>query len=110
MLKHKNLGKTKNKKQFSETIGWTLQNQKKPKNVDAFTSYLWKFMENKKPRPHGHPFCKNGCVQRCKKSATGKDLIRLRHAVEAARRGASVKTRYWTDVDLEHGVVVHLAD
>ena len=52
----------------------------------------------------------NGCVQRCKKSATVKGLIRLKHAVEAARRGASVKMRYWTDVDLENGVVVHLAD
>lgn len=52
----------------------------------------------------------NGCVQRCKKRPTIADLQRLKASVEAARRGADVRLRYWDDVDLVNGVVLHLAD
>lgn len=52
----------------------------------------------------------NGCIQRCKKNPTIQDLVRLEQAVEAARRGACMRTRYWSDVDLERGALIHLAD
>ncbi len=38
------------------------------------------------------------------------DLVRLRHAVRKARRGADFRQRFWDDIDLHNCVVVHLAD
>ena len=52
----------------------------------------------------------NGCVQRCKKKPKVSDLLRLKTAVEAARRRADVRMRFWDDVDLQNGVILHLAD
>ena len=52
----------------------------------------------------------NGCVQRCKKKPKVSDLLRLKTVVEAARRGADVRMRFWDDVDLQNGVILHLAD
>lgn len=52
----------------------------------------------------------NGCIQRCKKDPCIADLLRLRHAVAAARRASDFRLRYWADIKLEDSVVVHLAD
>ena len=52
----------------------------------------------------------NGCIQRCKKQPKVSDLLKLKTAIEAARRGADVRLRFWDDVDLEKGVILHLAD
>ena len=52
----------------------------------------------------------NGVIQRCKSEACIADLIRLKQYVGMARRGADFRQRYWADVDLVNGVVIHLAD
>ena len=52
----------------------------------------------------------NGCVQRCKKKPKVSDLLRLKTAIEAARRGADTRMRFWDDVDLINGIILHLAD
>ena len=52
----------------------------------------------------------NGCVQRCREAPCVADLVRLRHAVRKARRGADFRQRFWHDIDLHNCVVVHLAD
>ena len=38
------------------------------------------------------------------------DLVKLKQYIGLARRGADFRMRYWKDVDLRNGVVVHLAD
>lgn len=38
------------------------------------------------------------------------DLVKLKQYVGAARRGADFRRRFWSDVDLKNGVVLHLAD
>ena len=52
----------------------------------------------------------NGVAQRAKTDACVADLTRLKQFVGAARRSADFRLRYWKDVDLAQGVVVHLAD
>ena len=52
----------------------------------------------------------NGVAQRSKKEPIVADLLRLRQYISAARRGADFKMRYWNDVDLKDGVIIHLAD
>ena len=52
----------------------------------------------------------NGVVQRAKTEATVADLVRLKQYVGLARRGADFRQRFWGEVDLANGVVVHLAD
>ena len=52
----------------------------------------------------------NGVAQRGKQDARVADLVRLKQFVGAARRGADFRVRYWRDVSLTNGVIVHLAD
>ena len=52
----------------------------------------------------------NGVIQRSKGDACVGDLVRLKQYIGMARRCADFKTRYWADVDLRDGVLVHLAD
>eukprot|EP00435_Cladocopium_sp_Y103_P040884 s349_g11.t1 len=52
----------------------------------------------------------NGVIQRCKSEAIVADLVRLKQYVGAARRGADFRLRFWSDVDLKNGVIIHLAD
>ena len=52
----------------------------------------------------------NGVIQRSKTDACVGDLIRLRQYLAQARRAADFRLRFWSDVDLEHGVLIHLAD
>ena len=52
----------------------------------------------------------NGCVQRCKKDPRVKELVKVKSAIGTARRSADFRWRFWSDVDLENGVFVHLAD
>lgn len=53
---------------------------------------------------------KNGVIQRCKSEACVADLIKLKQFVGAARRGADFRMRFWSDVDLKNGIILHLAD
>ena len=52
----------------------------------------------------------NGVAQRAKTDACVADLVRLKQFVGAARRSADFKLRFWKEVDLDSGVIVHLAD
>ena len=52
----------------------------------------------------------NGVIQRCKSEAIVADLVKLKQYVGSARRGADFKMRFWSDVDLKNGVILHLAD
>ena len=52
----------------------------------------------------------NGVAQRAKTGATVADLVRLKQYVGLARRGADFRQRFWGEVDLANGVIVHLAD
>ena len=52
----------------------------------------------------------NGVIQRAKSTACVEDLIRLKQYLASARRGADFRMRYWSDVDLRNGVLIHLAD
>lgn len=52
----------------------------------------------------------NGCIQRCKADPCVADLVRLKSYIGMARRGADFQQRYWSDVNLRDGVLVHLAD
>ena len=52
----------------------------------------------------------NGVIQRAKIEARVADLVRLKQYVGQARRSADFRQRFWRGVDLERGVVVHLAD
>ena len=52
----------------------------------------------------------NGVVQRSKVGACVADLLQLRKFVGQARRGADFRMRYWSDINLRDGVVIHLAD
>ncbi len=52
----------------------------------------------------------NGVIQRCKSEACVADLIKLKQYVGQAKRGADFRLRYWSDVDLRNGVILHLAD
>ena len=52
----------------------------------------------------------NGVIQRCKTDAVVADLVRLKQYIGQARRGADFRQRYWSDVNLETAVVIHLAD
>ena len=52
----------------------------------------------------------NGVAQRGKQDARVADLVRLKQFVGAARTGQDFRTRYWHDVSLTNGVIVHLAD
>ncbi|CAK9062808.1 unnamed protein product [Durusdinium trenchii] len=52
----------------------------------------------------------NGVVQRSKTDACVGDLTKLKQYLSMARRGADFRMRYWSDVDLRNGVLVHLAD
>lgn len=53
---------------------------------------------------------KNGVIQRSKGDACVGDLIRLKQFLGMARRCADFRMRFWSDVDLRSGVLVHLAD
>ena len=52
----------------------------------------------------------NGVIQRSKSDACVGDLIRLKQYLGMARRCADFRMRFWSDVDLRSGVLVHLAD
>ena len=52
----------------------------------------------------------NGVVQRSKTDTCVADLLLLKQYVGLARRGADFRQRYWSDVDLKSGVILHLAD
>ena len=52
----------------------------------------------------------NGVVQRSKTDTCVADLLLLKQYIGLARRGANFRQRYWSDVDLESGVILHLAD
>ena len=52
----------------------------------------------------------NGVAQRSKVGTCIADLVLLKQFVGLARRGADFKQRYWSDVDLANGVILHLAD
>ena len=52
----------------------------------------------------------SGCVQRCKSDACVADYIKMKQYVGQARQGADFRRRYWSDVSLADGVLVHLAD
>ena len=52
----------------------------------------------------------NGVIQRAKSTACVEDLIRLKQYLASAKRGADFRMRYWSDVDLRKGVLIHLAD
>ena len=54
--------------------------------------------------------CENGCVQRAKADPCVADLVRLKSYVGMARRGSDFRLRYWSDVDVRNGVLLHLAD
>ena len=52
----------------------------------------------------------NGVVQRAKGDACVADLVKLRQYLSMAQRGADFRLRYWSDVDLRNGVLIHLVD
>ena len=52
----------------------------------------------------------NGVVQRAKGDACVADLVKLRQYLSMAQRGADFCLRYWSDVDLRNGVLIHLVD
>ena len=52
----------------------------------------------------------NGVVQRAKGDACVADLVKLRQYLSMAQRGADLRLRYWSDVDLRNGVLIHLVD
>ena len=52
----------------------------------------------------------NGCIQRAKADPCVADLVRLKSYMGMARRGADFRLRYWSDVDVRNGVIIHLAD
>ena len=52
----------------------------------------------------------NGVVQRSKSETCVADFLLLKQFVGQAKRGADFKQRYWSDVNLRDGVVLHLAD
>ena len=52
----------------------------------------------------------NGCIQRAKADPCVADLVRLKSYIGMARRGADFRLRYWSDVDVRNGVIIHLAD
>eukprot|EP00439_Symbiodinium_sp_Y106_P022669 s217_g2.t2 len=52
----------------------------------------------------------NGVAQRSKLGTCMADLVRLKQYIAMSRRGADFRMRYWKDVDLSDGVILHLAD
>ena len=52
----------------------------------------------------------NGVIQRAKGDACVADLVKLKQCLAQAKRSADFRLRYWADVDLRNGVLVHLAD
>ena len=52
----------------------------------------------------------NGVLQRSKVGACVADLLQLKKFVGQARRGADFRMKYWSDINIRDGVVVHLAD
>ena len=52
----------------------------------------------------------SGCLQRCKAEACVADLVKAKQYTGLARRGADLRLRYWSDVSLKDGVILHLAD
>ncbi|CAE7715141.1 RE1 [Symbiodinium necroappetens] len=52
----------------------------------------------------------NGIAQRAKGEACVADLVKLKQYIGLARRGVDFRMRFWSDMDLTHATIVHLAD
>ena len=52
----------------------------------------------------------SGCLQRCKAEAWDTDLVKAKQYTGLVRRGADLRLRYWSDVSLKDGVILHLAN